>query len=88
MLASRAALASLNVTDREKAAPDLNDQVREVFPVQSDWAIQDIGLNFHKWFLSAQDTDMEVRMIRKAIAETGPDAKACEAELDRLVSAT
>jgi hypothetical protein len=87
MLASRAALASLNVTDREKAAPDLNDQVREVFPVQSDWAIQDIGLNFHKWFLSAQDTDMEVRMIRKAIAETGPDAKACEAELDRLVSA-
>jgi len=89
MLASRTALdgAGLSGSGRTKAAEQLWFRVKDDFPVQWDWALQDGGPEFARWFQSADAASVEQRVIEKAIAELGEPGHALRQELDRLTQA-
>jgi hypothetical protein len=89
MQASRAALAGagLSAAERALAAGQLWLRVKDDFPVQWDWALQDGGAEFAEWFQSADATSIERRIIEKAVAELGEPGRALRQESDRLVQA-
>ena len=87
MLAYRDSISKLNDVAKEKAAHDAWEEMMAGFPIQSDWAIQDGGLDFPKWFATQNDTGTEINMISKAIAELGAEADTFRQELDKLVNA-
>jgi hypothetical protein len=89
MLASRAALegAGLSGPERTKAAEQVWLRTKEDFPVEWDWALQDGGAEFSRWFQSADSASMERRLIEKALAELGKPGRALRQELDRLAQA-
>ena len=61
--------------------------MKDDFPVQWDWALQDGGAEFARWFQSADAASMERRVIEKAVAELGEPGRALRQELDRLAQA-
>ena len=89
MLASRAALedAGLSGPEQTRAAEQIWFRVKDDFPVQWDWALQDGGTEFAGWFQSDDVASMERRVIEKAVAELGEPGRALRQELDRLVQA-
>jgi len=89
MLASRAALAaaSLSAEDQAQAAAQLWFRVKDDFPRQWDWALQDGGADFPQWFRAARSTSLERRMIQKAVAELGNQGAPLRQELEQLLQA-
>jgi len=78
MLAARTALgaAGLSGAEQTQAAEQLWFRLKDDFPVQWDWALQDGGADFYHWFHSTDAASIERRMIEKALADEG-DAGAC-----------
>jgi hypothetical protein len=89
MLASRAALAGAGLSGQEQAiaADQVWLRLKEDFPVQWDWALQDAGNEFAQWLSSPGAPGFERRMIEKAIAELGDSGPALRQELDQLSQA-
>lgn len=89
MLASRVALvgAGLSASEQAKAAEQVWFRVKDDFPVQWDWALQDGGAEFARWFHSADAVNMERRLVEKAVAELGEPGRGLRQELDRLAPA-
>lgn len=77
MLFSRKKFESLQTTDKRKedVQKRIWKQIERDFPVQCDWANQDYGIDFYKWFTRGTDTDIEKRIIDKALAELGSDGQ-------------
>jgi hypothetical protein len=90
MLASRAALdgAGLSAAERTKAAEQVWFRVKDDFPVQWDWALQDGGAEFPGRFYSADAAGIERQLIEKVVVELGEPGLARRQELDRLVQGT
>ena len=89
MVASRAALeaAGLSGPERGNAAEELWFRVKDDFPVEWDWALQDGGAEFSQWFQSADAAGLERRVIEKAVAELGEPGRGVRQELDGLIEA-
>jgi hypothetical protein len=89
MLASRAALAGAGLSgpERTKAAEQAWFRLKDDFPVQWDWALQDAGNEFAQWLNPAGAPGFEKRMIEKAIAALGDSGRALRQELDRPAQA-
>jgi len=89
MLASRAALAGAGLSGAEqtKAAEQVWLRVKDDFPVQWDWTLQDGGGEFAQWLQSAEAASLERRIIEKAVAELGESGRVLRQELDRLAPA-
>ena len=58
--------------------------VKEDFPVEWDWAMQDSGAEFAPWFSRAGGVGLERRMLAKAAAELGDGGKSFLEACDRL----
>jgi len=78
MLASRGALISTSPMpeDAGKAAIRAWFSVKDDFPIEWDWTLQDGGSEFYRWFQSLESTSFEQPMIKKAIGEFGLNLKA------------
>ena len=89
MLAARAPLAAAGLSGQEqaRAAEQLWFRLKEDFPVQWDWTLQDGGAGFALWFHSAGAASTERRMIESALAELGKAAPGLRQELDALAQA-
>ncbi|MBI5396138.1 MAG: hypothetical protein HZA91_12650 [Verrucomicrobia bacterium] len=89
MLASRAALkvAALPPKEAKEAAARVWRQVERDFRLQWDWALQDGGLDFPKWFASDANADIERAMIARVLDELGGQGAACRKEFDALCAA-
>jgi hypothetical protein len=89
VLASRAALAGGGRSGYEQAiaAGPVWLRLKDDFPVQWDWALQDSGKESAQWLSSPGARAFERRMIEKAIAELGDSGQALRQELDRLFQA-
>ncbi|MBN1444238.1 MAG: hypothetical protein JXA90_16115, partial [Planctomycetes bacterium] len=61
-------------------------RIEERFPVEWDWALQDGGLDFERWFGRAEAAEIERDMIRKALGELGPAGSDLAERLEALVS--
>lgn len=85
-LASRAALglARLSGADESKAARAIWLEIKESFPVEWDWAMQDGGPRAEDQFLTAGSGRSVRRMIERAAAELGEQGRALAAETQRL----
>ncbi len=83
MLASRAAFLPSD-EDRNEAATRLWDRVEQEWPVQWDWAVQDVPAAFPRWFTKPHDTFTEQRMLRRVIDELGQDGEEFHAEFEQL----
>ena len=84
MLASRSALATSKITDKAKATNQIIEEMMAWFPVQTDWLIQDHGIDLSKWFMSDEGTVVEADIIKKVLSELGTDEKALKSELEKL----
>jgi len=89
MMSSRAALAAAGLSKPEqvKAAGEVWLRVKDDFPVQWDWALQDGGTQLVRWFDLADAATAERRLVEKAVAELGEPGRALRQELDWLPSA-
>ncbi|MDH4238236.1 MAG: hypothetical protein OEW48_01605 [Phycisphaerae bacterium] len=54
------------------------------FPIQCDWAYQDCGMDFHRWFGNDTNIDIERKIIGKVLAELAPECKDLIAEYESL----
>ncbi len=61
--------------------------MKDDFPVQWDWALQDGGTEVARWFYSADAASIERRLIEKVVAELGEPGRPLRQELDRLAQA-
>jgi hypothetical protein len=86
LVASRAALNSTNLAaaSQSNRIAALCDSIQEEFPVPWDWALQDGGLDFKKWFSADSSTDLEQQMISRALHELGARGSALQREFDSL----
>ncbi|MGO8676500.1 MAG: hypothetical protein ACLQVX_11595 [Limisphaerales bacterium] len=86
MVASRAALAARSLPARERAgaAAAVWFRVKDDFPMEWDWAMQDGGAGFPRWFESATGCGLERQMIDKAAAELGEPGRPLREESDGL----
>jgi formylglycine-generating enzyme required for sulfatase activity/Tol biopolymer transport system component len=86
MLSARQRLKAVQVTreQRDDAQRQIWREIERDFPVQCDWASQDYGPNFYKWFGSDRDTDMERWIINRMLIELGSEGKELAAELQML----
>jgi len=89
MIAARAALRGAGLAEREQAAATEQAwfRLKDDFPVQWDWALQDAGNESAQWLSSAGTSGFERRMIGKAIAELGDSGRTLRQELDPLAQA-
>jgi len=92
MLASREALEKLEVSEKDKRQRQakLWSQVETDFPIRCDWALQDVGKDFHNWFGNASDTELEKKMVARVLDEIGPgggDFRGTRGALRRRVRA-
>jgi len=90
MLAARTALAAgeASETARTRSTEQAWSRLRDEFPVQWDWALQDGGADFVQWLQSASVTGVEKRVTEKALAELGDAGQALRQELERLSQAS
>jgi hypothetical protein len=79
MLASRRALKKDEVLQKE-----LWKRVEKDFPIQCDWAYQDYGMDFHRWFNNDTSTYIERKIIGKVLAELGSEGKKLVADFELL----
>ncbi len=86
MLASRAAVksAALSGKERKDAPATVWEQVERDFPIQWDWALQDGGLDFPRWFAGGDGPGLEKGMIARVLEELGDRGVAGRQELDAL----
>jgi hypothetical protein len=84
ILASRSALAGAGLSGQEQAQASQQAwfRLKDDFPVQWDWALQDAGNEFAQWLSPAGAPAFERRMIEKVIAELGDSGRALRQELD------
>ena len=89
VLATRAALAAVNVSSAEqtKAAEQAWFRLKEDFPVEWDWALQDAGAESAQWLRSARSMSFERRMIDKVVAALGESGQPLRQKRDQLVKA-
>jgi hypothetical protein len=73
LLASRAALRAAALTPKEQAEAGeiIWRQVERDFPVHCDWALQDCGRDFPRWFTAAGDDAIVKKMIGRVLEELG-----------------
>ena len=79
MLESRRALKKSEAPQKE-----LWKRVEKDFPIQCDWAYQDYGMDFHRWFSNDANTDIERKIIRKVLAEFASEGKDLIAEYEQI----
>ena len=79
MLASRVILHKSSARQKE-----LWKRLEKDFPIQCDWAYQDYGMDFHRWFGNNAGTDMERKIIGKVLAELGSEGKEPAADFEVL----
>ncbi|MHC4330727.1 MAG: TolB family protein [Planctomycetota bacterium] len=70
MLTSRERFAESR--DKSDIQKRIYRQIESDFAVEWDWMSQDCGADVYKWFTNSSDTEIEQKMIRKALAELGP----------------
>lgn len=90
MLASRSNLLVVGLADAEATvkAERLWLRMKDDFPVQWDWTLQDGGADFSGWFRSADTPEVESRIIIKAAEELGGGGQSIRRELEQLIQAT
>ena len=86
MLRSRSnlGLAQLPAADKAFGARKTWFAIKEDFPVEWDWAMQDGGGMVEEWFLGTAPPDLVKRMVKRAAAELGARGLAWMEEADRL----
>jgi hypothetical protein len=86
LLASQASLAAdgLTGTAQSQAAENVWFRIKDDFPVQWDWALQDGGADFAQWLELANSEGVERHALEKVLAELGDAGLALRQELDRL----
>jgi len=86
MLKARKELLAAGLPDRERleAASRTWLLVKEDFPVQWDWLLQDGGQDFRHWFGTVDGSAQEKELARKAVAELGDSGGELAQELNRV----
>ena len=86
MLKARKELLAAGLPDRERleAASRTWLLVKEDFPVQWDWLLQDGGQDFRRWFGIIDGSAQEKELARKAVAELGDSGGELAQELNRV----
>ena len=86
MLASRAALSTSPppAPERARAREALWFRLKDDFPIEWDWAMQDGGADFPRWFESAQGAGLVRQMAGKALTELGDLDRPLRQEFDQL----
>jgi hypothetical protein len=86
MLAARAAVKSAGLApdQRSAALSRLCDRVKDDFPAPWDWALQDGGLDFQKWFGPDTGTNLEREMVERVLDELGGRGQTLRREFDVL----
>ena len=89
VLATRAALmaASVSSVEQTKAVEQAWDRLKEDFPVEWDWALQDGGADSAQWLRSDHSVSFERRMLDKVIVELGESRQPLRQKRDQLVKA-
>ncbi|MHC4913356.1 MAG: HzsA-related protein [Planctomycetota bacterium] len=77
MLESRRALKKSDAPQKE-----LWKRVEKDFPIQCDWAYQDYGMDFYRWFGNNANTDIERKIISKVLVELASEGKDLIAEYE------
>lgn len=86
--AARATLQSVAPATNRAAQTDLTwHRLEDEFPVECDWAMQDSGGSFAKWFAGDNGTELERGLIYRALKELGESAVVLRKELDALIKA-
>ena len=90
VLATRAALAASGVprTERAKAAEQAWFRMKDDFPVEWDWTLQDGGADSAQWLRSGGSAKLERRIIDKVIRELGNRDQALRQRRDQLARAS
>ena len=86
LLSARAALkaAALPAGQLTEAQTRLWQQIENDFPVEADWALQDFGTDFPKWFTTEGNSGTERKMIVSAMEHLGERSLALRKEFDLL----
>ena len=86
MLHARKTLLGAKLSDRERmeAANRIWWSLKDDFPMQWDWLLQDGGQNFRRWFGTADGSALEKELAHKAVAELGDAGRELGQELDRV----
>ncbi|MCX6891160.1 MAG: hypothetical protein NTX51_06510 [Verrucomicrobia bacterium] len=89
MLAARTALSAGSVSGagQTQAVEQVRLRLKDDFPVQWDWVLQDGGAGFSRWFYATGAATVERRMIKSALGELGDAGRALRQELGRLAQA-
>jgi hypothetical protein len=59
-------------------------QIESNFPIEWDWMSQDCGADVYKWFTNSSDTEIEQKMIKKALSELGPAGRKLASDFKQL----
>jgi hypothetical protein len=86
VLATRAALAAASVSNAEpiKAAEQAWFRLKEDFPMEWDWALQDGGADSVQWLRPVGSVSFERRMSEKVISEFGDSGQPLRQKRDQL----
>ena len=89
LVAARAALAATggSTAEQNKAAEQAWFRLKEDFPVEWDWALQDGGADSAQWFRAAGSVSFEGQMIDRAMAELGESGQPLRQKRNRLAKA-
>lgn len=89
ILAARTALAAgeRSGTAQRQTVEQAWLHLRDDFPVESDWALQDGGAGLVPWLQSASAPRFEQRMTEKVLTELGEAGLALRQKLERLARA-
>ena len=86
ILASRQKCKKLHISQKEKdnLQKQLWRQIEKDFPVEWDWASQDYGIDFHKWFSNDTVVEIEQELIRRVLDELGAHGKRLTTDFELL----
>ncbi|MCX6912280.1 MAG: hypothetical protein NT167_04350 [Verrucomicrobia bacterium] len=86
VLATRVALAAASVSNAEpiKAAEQAWFRLKEDFPMEWDWALQDGSADSAQWLRLAGSMNFERRMVEKVISELGDSGQPLRQKRDQL----
>ncbi len=87
LLAGRVRVAQANTSQEQKAAEAqrLWFELKEQFPVQWDWLLQDSGGDFFQWFSAPNPIELEQHITQRAISQLGDAGRALQEQLEALV---
>jgi len=78
-------LASRRILNKDEAQQkEIWKLLENDFPIQCDWAYQDYGLDFYRWFGNDANTDIEKNIIGKVLTELISEGKDLTAEYELL----